>query len=104
MVTATDGDYDATDVDSARVDVMWAARSFAHADALARELGFRPQSPGIHGLPRALFDRIPAKEDRIDGTDGPFWTKDIQRVSFYCHEPPQATVKDPVGAILEAAP
>lgn len=80
--------------------LLLAAAVLEGADALARELGFRPQIPGIHSLPRALFDRIPAKEER----NPPFWTKEIQRVSFYCREPPQATVKDPVGAILEAAP
>ncbi|CAA9576212.1 MAG: hypothetical protein AVDCRST_MAG86-2213 [uncultured Truepera sp.] len=53
------------------------------------ELGFEASTVDVHGVPRALFDRLPGVEERGQyGSYEPFWSKSIGGVNVYCDEPP----------------
>jgi hypothetical protein len=53
------------------------------------ELGFEASTVDIHGVPRALFDRLPGIEERGQyGSYEPYWSKSIGGVNVYCDEPP----------------
>lgn len=60
------------------------------------ELGFEASTVDVHGVPRALFDRLPGIEERGQyGSYEPYWSKTVGGVNVYCDEPPVPVV---VGA------
>lgn len=65
------------------LEVIRAARS------RVAELGFEASTVDVHGVPRALFDRLPGIEERGQyGSYEPYWSKTIGGVNVYCDEAP----------------
>jgi hypothetical protein len=53
------------------------------------ELGFEASTVDVHGVPRALFDRLPGIEEHGQyGSYEPYWSKTVSGVNVYCDEPP----------------
>lgn len=53
------------------------------------ELGFEASTVDVHGVPRALFDRLPGVEEHGQyGSYDPYWSKSIGGVNVYCDEAP----------------
>lgn len=53
------------------------------------ELGFEASVVDVHGVPRALFDRLPGLEEHGQyGSYEPYWAKTVSGVNVYCDEPP----------------
>ena len=57
--------------------------------------GFSAGSPGIHDVPRDIFDAIPGDEKALcyqattdPASYKPFWVKTWLNVKFFCDEPP----------------
>lgn len=63
------------------------------ASTRVAELGFEASTVDVHGVPRALFDRLPGAEERGQyGSFEPYWSKTMGGVNVYCDEPPVPVV------------
>lgn len=63
------------------------------ASTRVAELGFEASTVDVHGVPRALFDRLPGSEERGRyGSFEPYWSKTVNGVNVYCDEPPVPVV------------